>query len=417
MSTAPAPIASVSSAREPAGLVAVERGDRVERAAERAEALVEEVNERVAGRRQARSGDHQAVSAGAPQLLDGALFEACDAGRHGRFLGGGGQVAVEPRRDAGEHRLDRRRWQGQPLLRARAEEAGRRLDRHRPGGRGAARGRTLRGPVARRAHAAGAVAERIGVEGQHEARTAEVPQRLHRPAEGEAGALAFGARVERIVAMPVHGGKALTQPLELRVQARRRDGAHQHAQPCAVVADQVTFALAPRGLERRPRQRRHRWRRAGVEARLDDVPDCLRSVGIPQLQDGGLREHVGRAEARRMQRVAFDLDRPAFARADQHAVRMSAANEGARVVGRHAGRPGLGHVDIRIDALPRRTRAGAAAERERRRHELHRPAAGEAGGPSPPAAIRRRRRRSATGWEWCGWAAWLGLSGGRSSNR
>ena len=88
-----------------------------------------------------------------------------------------------------------------------------------------------------------------------------------------------------------------------------------------------------------------------------------------------------------MRRIALDLDRPALARADQHALRATLADEGARVVQRLAVDAGLRHVHVRMDAMHRRARAGAAGQRHRRRHELQRPAPRERG-----RQLRRLRR-------------------------
>ena len=46
---------------------------------------------------------------------------------------------------------------------------------------------------------------------------------------------------------------------------------------------------------------------------------CARAIGIVEIQHLGLRERIRRAEARRMMRIALDLDRPAHLCVDDDA--------------------------------------------------------------------------------------------------
>ena len=103
----------------------------------------------------------------------------------------------------------------------------------------------------------------------------------------------------------------------------------------------------------------------------------LRAVGIVERHDRGFGEHVGRAEARRMARVAFDLDRPSVDRGRQHAAAVAGERQRGGEIQRLARHQAFRHVDIRDDLL---VRLAAGGERQR-----------QAAVPSSLRAARRSR--------------------------
>ena len=87
--------------------------------------------------------------------------------------------------------------------------------------------------------------------------------------------------------------------------------------------------------------RRERLLRGGEELPpRPDLPamrDRLGAVGIVEVEDLGLRERVGGAEAGRMIGVSFDLGRTPHVAFDQHGLRVTAVDHRARVEQRTAG--------------------------------------------------------------------------------
>ena len=90
----------------------------------------------------------------------------------------------------------------------------------------------------------------------------------------------------------------------------------------------------------------------------------LRAVRVVDVEDRGLREDVRAAEARRVQLVALDLDRPALVALGEDAARVAAVEVRGRVEERLAGDELLGRLDVREDPLGRLPRA-ARQPRER----------------------------------------------------
>ena len=309
----------------------VGRLDQLEGAADGAEPQVEGERVGVRRRRQAAAGEHQRVGAGGLQRLHGAALE--------RRLGGVGgrrhprRPSRQPvRRDARQQRLDARRRQGDAPVGAGAEQARRDLggERQRQRARLAAGGARRR-PVHRLAHRAGAVGERVGGERQHAARAVEPRQRRQLAAEGAPRALGGGGIAQRRVHDPARARVAPEQRGEQGALGRRGERPGEDVQPRAVERAEPRRVAAPGGLEIGP-VRRRRLRRRTVARPAEALAHGARAVGVPQLEHGSLRPGVGGAQARRVQRVALDLDRPALARADQHAVRMAVAHHRAGVV-------------------------------------------------------------------------------------
>jgi len=125
----------------------------------------------------------------------------------------------------------------------------------------------------------------------------------------------------------------------------------------------------------------------GVASELEEqgtdrspAEDGARALGVPQIEHRGLRVDVGRAEARRMIRVALDLRRPPHVAGGEHAERVAGADGRRGGEGeRHAGDDLLRLLDVGDDGLERLLGAGGgAAERQRGSHQLHEAAAVDA---------------------------------------
>ena len=112
-------------------------------------------------------------------------------------------------------------------------------------------------------------------------------------------------------------------------------------------------------------------RNADHGTNLAEVGQRLRAIGIVEAEDRRLREDVGGAEAARVQRVAFDLRRPALVALDQQAGGDAAERHRGREEQRLARDHLFGLPDVRDDLLRRLTRAGGdAGQRHRRAHQL-----------------------------------------------
>ena len=105
-------------------------------------------------------------------------------------------------------------------------------------------------------------------------------------------------------------------------------------------------------------------------ANLSALGQRLRPVGVVDVEDEALREDVGAAEARGVERVAFDLRRPPLVALRHDAPRVAAVDLRRRVEERLAGHELLGSLDVRIDALRRLARASRqTGQRDRRAHQ------------------------------------------------
>ncbi len=104
--------------------------------------------------------------------------------------------------------------------------------------------------------------------------------------------------------------------------------------------------------------------------------DGLRAVGVVHAKDGGLRKNVGATEARRMQRIAFDLCGTAEMALDEQRVRVSAEREGSGIELRAAGDELLGLAHVGDNFFDRHFgAAGHARHGERCAHQLQESAA------------------------------------------
>src|SRR5690606_18743558 len=105
--------------------------------------------------------------------------------------------------------------------------------------------------------------------------------------------------------------------------------------------------------ERRPR------------AQLGALPQAARALRVVELEDGRLLVDPGRAQARRVQRVAFDLGGPALMALHQQADAVPVERHRGGVPACDPGRDVLRPPRVRQDALARRLDAAArTGERE-----------------------------------------------------
>ena len=100
-------------------------------------------------------------------------------------------------------------------------------------------------------------------------------------------------------------------------------------------------------------RRAHRDEERRPRPDLAEVGERLRAVGIVEVEDRRLREHVGGAEAAGMLRVALDLRRAPFVALDEQAGGDAAERHRRREEQRPAGDQLLGLPDVRDDLLVR----------------------------------------------------------------
>ena len=233
----------------------------------------------------------------------------------------------------------------------------------------------------------GAAAEEIGVERDDDGRALDVVVHRHIAAGGHSQPGSGVHVAGRIPLMPDGSGEAREDVFHLRGERGRRDRFGENAQPCALRSLLRRGHGAHRADERRPREN------------LSHVRERLHAIGIVEIEQRGLREHVGRTEARRVRWVAFDLGRPPFV----------AFDERDRSRGRRASSPSQRTAAGQARCLRAGARtegsarpAGACSPPCRRAPATHPSASGTtAARPhrvAPADATRTRRRRGRRGW-------------------
>jgi hypothetical protein len=221
--------------------------------------------------------------------------------------------------------------------------------------------------VAGVAHGSGAGGQHVAVERQHDIRLGEVVARLDQLAEGLLGSgthrVATGGLPLVALDLRIRPQHALPERLERR--RRRRSG--EHADTDTLERDLGVEVRLERRLERAP------------GARALELEDRLRAVGIVERQDRGLGDRVGRAEARGVLRVAFDLRRPPHVALGEHRLEIAEHRHRRGEEQRPAGEDLLRLLDVGDDLLERLLGAGGeAGERQRGARELQEVAAREA---------------------------------------
>ena len=103
-----------------------------------------------------------------------------------------------------------------------------------------------------------------------------------------------------------------------------------------------------------------------------EVRQRSRAIGIVEPKNRGLREDIARAQTRRMERIPFDLRRPAFVGFDEQSGGRPAQAHRRRVEERLAGNDLFGLTHVRDDLFFRLPRARRqTGERDRRAHQFH----------------------------------------------
>ncbi len=320
-----------------------------------AEHGVHRVRERVHDRRLAFPGHDEARSAMSGQIVPNGREPRLSFGRergtasHTRDTQVGGQRTRE--------RLDVARLHRQPMVGLRAGRRRHRLcgiqTAARPFGPAAPR------ELARVTEVTGAAAEEIGVQRDDDRCAFDVvvhgcgAARRHPQPCG-------GIHLARRVPLMPHGRrKPREDVLELSGERRRRDRFGQNPE-----------TGTPGGLLCRG-DRAHGADERGPRENLSHIGQRLHAIGVVEIEQGSLREDVGRAEARRVRRVAFDFCRPPFVALDEESCRAAAECHRRREVQRPAGHDAFGLPHVRKNLL--RGLAGAAGhpgQRQRRAHQL-----------------------------------------------
>ena len=172
--------------------------------------------------------------------------------------------------------------------------------------------------------------------------------------------------VDRLVGVPCGLRKLLQQIVDLSQQRRRGHTSGEQAKAFAVA---LLHPLQLR-LQRLP----ERFGRGDLTV----FENGSRAVGIVQRQHRGLGEYVGRAEARRMPRIAFDLDRASVDRGDDDTAAESGKRQRGREFQRFAGDNAFGHFHVGNDFF-RRFAAGGEPARDSRGEQAQRLAAVQRG--------------------------------------
>ena len=275
---------------------------------------------------------------------------------------------------------DLSRLQGQPMIGLGAEQRRRALDRidpaHPAGGVvGTPRCRELPG-IGQRSRRQ---RDQIAFDPEYQLRPRQIVHAIEGAAESLRVAALFGVAAQRFPLHPAHFGELALQIGHLPGKGRGGDGSGEQPQPLAAGRQQGLTAGEQRGDKPFP------------ALDLSVADDRPRAARIVQGQQAGLHRRACRAEARRMQLVAFDFDRAPHRMLQQHALGVAFAGKRGRIIARD-GRHEIGRLlDIGHELL--RIGFGAAAgqrrQHHRRRHDLQEPA------PVDPIERRPETRRLA----------------------
>ena len=336
-------LGEIGECRRTTALDPVGRRDDIDR---RAKARVDPVRQRVPFRREGGAGEHQSATLMRRQIGGGRLCEA--AGRLGQI--GHGQAGTERVGDARQDRGLFERRHGAPRIRLDARERQRRLghvEAPEPGRIAAALGEG-----AREADLVRTGPERVGADAQDRLGPVEPRQGPQGAAEGEFGPTLGIRLVDRLVNMPHRLRQGLQQGIDLAGERRRGDAAGHEMQAASALAAHGGKRPAQGALEHVP----------GGDA-VDALGHRARAVGIVEVEDRGLGEHVGRPQAAGMERIALDLDRPSVDGDGVDAAGPAAQGQSRGVAHRYAGQKLLGRADIGHD-LFNRLRTAARGERD-----------------------------------------------------
>jgi hypothetical protein len=211
--------------------------------------------------------------------------------------------------------------------------------------------------LADEAEVPGAGGDEVALDRHHDLGLGDPVQDVHGAPEREERARARGVTARGVPLVPLGLRERGQEAADLRGQRGRGDGLGEDADP---------RAAAPR---LRDEDRAH-GRDEGVPGPdLSAIGERLRAVRVVEVQDLGLGEEVGRAEARRVLGVALDLGGPALVALHEHTFGVTLVEHGG---GEEEGPArdqllGLAHVrNDRLVGLPRA--AGQSGQRDRRTH-------------------------------------------------
>jgi hypothetical protein len=324
------------------------------------EEAVQGVRDRVDFGRLRVPGDHDAAAPVAEKVRrDGARERV--RGETSSGLGGAGRSShADLRRHGPGERFDVPRGERLPVVGAGAGRGHRTLDDveavDRPAGGAPA---APCGELPRQARLRRAARQEIRVERQDHVRVRETVDRVDRLAERQPRAVSGVVPRRRLPLVPLRFGERRGEHGELPRQRRRGDRFGQDPQARA----------APRPLLFQDEA--HLAEKRGPRADLAQLENRPRPVGVVEPVHRGLREDVGPAEARGVERVALDLRGPAHVTLDEETGREPADAHRGRVEERLARDDLLRLADVRNDLFGRL--AGArrdAGERERNAREL-----------------------------------------------
>src|SRR5262244_753117 len=141
--------------------------------------------------------------------------------------------------------------------------------------------------------------KKVGVERKNHVRAVDPEDRLDRLSERGRGAGPYAVSVVGFPLVPARPRKVAKQSEKLSSERRRADCFGQDAQSIAFLRSRLLQSDANRGKERRPCPD------------LVEKGDALGPVWIVKVVERRLAEGIGRAEARRMERIAFRFRRTA----------------------------------------------------------------------------------------------------------
>ena len=168
-------------------------------------------------------------------------------------------------------------------------------------------------------HALRTIAEEIGVDREDDVSLLDRVLRIDVVAKRQAASLACLMAAHRLPLDPLCLRQACDQLVNLRRERWRGDGFGEQTD-AAPLLGLLRVQHGAHGADERAE---------GPD--LTEIGERLRAIGIVEIEDSGLREHVRGAPARRVIGVAFNLGGPAFVRLDEQTQARSAERHGRRV--------------------------------------------------------------------------------------
>ena len=284
----------------------------------------------------------------------GNLRRTRHARRRRRCRGAAGHGRRELTRDA----LDLRRANRESMIRLGAGERRRALDGVEPVHRGVFLGQTpAAGEILRIPDAPGSARQEIGVERHDHVGFVELVDRARL-------ARAAARPRDRVVLVPLRAGVVAQDFPQQRGERGRRNRRRQEMNAGAGTSLLVAQRLLHGADEPRP------------SPHLAAEVDRLCPIGVVEIEDRGLRQDVGAAEACRMLWVALDFGRPPHMAFDQNRHGRAAERNRAGEVERPSRNDFLRLPDVRDDGFGGLFGAGAhTRQRQRGAHQLEEVAA------------------------------------------